>query len=383
MKKAVLIIIIIFLCFSLFLFFDDKDEKNNEEDFFSNFMKSETDENFLKAVEKREFKFPEDHGIHKGFQTEWWYFTGNLKSVNNKRFGYQFTLFRSQLNPEKTEKDSLFSSNALYMAHLAVTDADSKKFYYFEKFARENPNNAYVKQQPFKAEIDGWKFYETDNEQGKLENLKLEAKKENISLDLNLKITKPFVLQGDEGLSQKSKGKGNASYYYSATRINTKGSINIKENEYKVEGSSWLDREWSTSALSEEQEGWDWFAIHLNDNTEIMFYNLRLKSKKRDKLSKGVYVYTDGNYEKIEANELVLETKDKWKSPKGGVYPSGWVMKIPEHNIRLDITPLIKNQELDFFIRYWEGAVNVSGTKDGKKIEGSGYVELTGYADNK
>jgi predicted secreted hydrolase len=344
-------------------------------------MKKENDTTgFLKALEKIKFEFPKDHGLHKGFQTEWWYFTGNLKTDDNKLFGYQFTIFRSQLKPKQEKREASFASNAVYMAHLALTDAENNKFYYFDKFSRENEENTFVKFNPFRAEIDGWKVFENDNDFEKLENLKIKAKEEKIELDLDLKIVKPFVFQGDEGLSQKGKGIGNASYYYSATRISTKGKIKINKNEYIVSGDSWLDREWSTSALSENQEGWDWFSIQLNDFSEIMIYNLRQKSGQKDPLSKGVIVFENGNYKKLDSGDFIIEVKDRWESPRGGVYPSEWKVKIPKYKIELELKPLMKDQELNFFIRYFEGAVKVLGFKNGNKISGAGYVELTGYA---
>lgn len=380
MKKVLAaILIIIFIC-AVFIIRQDS-KTTDSTDYFEDFMKKETDTaGFLKAVDKIKFQFPRDHGIHEGFQTEWWYFTGNLKTDDNKKFGYQFTIFRSQLKPEQEKRNASFAANAVYMAHLALTDAENKKFYYFDKFSRENEKNTFVKLKPFRAEIDGWKVFENDNDFQKLENLKIMAKEQNIELELDLKIVKPFVFQGDEGLSQKGKGIGNASYYYSATRISTKGTIKINNNEYIVSGNSWLDREWSTSALSENQEGWDWFSIQLDDFSEIMFYNLRLKSGQKDPLSKGVIVFENGNYKKLDADDLIIEIKDRWESPRGGVYPSKWKVKIPEHKIELELKPLIKNQELNFFIRYFEGAVSVEGLKNGNKISGAGYVELTGYA---
>ncbi|MGE4519258.1 MAG: lipocalin-like domain-containing protein [Desulfobacteraceae bacterium] len=380
MKKVLAaILMIIFIC-AVFIIRQDS-KTTDSTDYFEDFMKKETDTaGFLKAVDKIKFQFPRDHGIHEGFQTEWWYFTGNLKTDDNKKFGYQFTIFRSQLKPKQEKRNASFAANAVYMAHLALTDAENKKFYYFDKFSRENEKNTFVKLNPFRAEIDGWKVFENDNDFQKLENLKIMAKEQNIELELDLKIVKPFVFQGDEGLSQKGKGTGNASYYYSATRISTKGTIKINKNEYIVSGNSWLDREWSTSALSENQEGWDWFSIQLDDFSEIMFYNLRLKSGQKDPLSKGVIVFENGNYKKLDADDFIIEIKDRWESPRGGVYPSKWKVKIPKYKIELELKPLIKDQELNFFIRYFEGAVSVEGLKNGNKISGAGYVELTGYA---
>lgn len=375
MKKSFFAFII-----ALFIFMPDCFAEQTGDNFFESFMKQETSsKGFLKALDQRKFIFPQDHGVHKGFQTQWWYFTGNLSTVSGRRFGYQFTIFRSQLNPLEKPLKSSFSSNAVFMVHFTVTDIKENRFYFFEKFARENENNAFVKNMPFNANIDGWQLVENDDDFTKLENLRLTAGEDNISLDLNLKFLKPFVLQGNNGLSIKGSGKGNASYYYSETRIESKGVIKIGNESFDISGFSWLDREWSTSALSDDQTGWDWFSMQLNDFTEIMFYNLRLKNGKTDPLSQGVFVFKNGSYIKLLSEDVVLKPLDKWLSPKGGVYPSGWNLKVSKLDLDLNITPFSKNQELDFFIRYWEGAVFIEGFSKGQKVKGSGYVELTGY----
>lgn len=378
-KKISLIAMVILVFFTLLYKSNEKGFEKKEKSYFSSLMKSESDKGFLRAIDKREFDFPKDHGLHRGFQTEWWYFTGNFKTKDQRRFGYQFTIFRSQLKPKKDERESFFSSNAIYMGHFTITDVKNRKFYYFQKLSRENSENTYVKLNGFEVNLDGWRVYENDKDFSKLENLRLEAKKDEIDLNIEMKIVKPFVLQGEKGLSQKSRGDGNASYYYSATRIESVGTLKIKNETFNIKGLSWMDREWSTSALSKDQQGWDWFSIHLSDNIDLMFYNLRLKSGKMDNLSKGILVFEDGKYTKLDSSMVDIKVLDKWKSPNGGEYPSGWLLKIIDKDLEIKIEPFVKNQELNFFIRYWEGAVNVSGTYKGKKVRGSGYVELTGY----
>lgn len=385
MRKYILILILSLLLVSGFIYFKGKTDIRpvDENSYFSEFMKSEPDKNFYRAMKKREFKFPEDHGLHEGFQTEWWYFTGNLETEDKRKFGYQFTIFRSQLKPEKLkeERPSSFASNAVYMGHFTITDIKKEKFYFFEKFSRENKENTYVKKMPFALNLDGWQVFENDEDYSKLENLKLHVSHEGLGLSLKMEILKPFVLQGDEGLSQKSHGKGNASYYYSATRIMSSGTIEIKDEKFKVSGFSWLDREWSTSALSEDQEGWDWFSFHLDDGTDFMFYNLRFKNGEKDPLSKGVYVFKDGSSKKLGADDVEIIVEDLWESPRGGAYPSRWTIKIPDLDLVMEVKPFVKNQELDFFIRYYEGAVGIKGSYKGKKIKGRGYIEMTGYAE--
>jgi predicted secreted hydrolase len=209
--------------------------------------------------------------------------------------------------------------------------------------------------------------------------INLKAKTDKAEINFSLEAIKPLVLQGDDGLSQKGKQPGNASYYYSYTRLKTNGKIILDGKEFSVEGFSWMDREWSTSALSEDQKGWDWFALQLDDNTEIMYYQMRRNDGSPDVFSKGVLVDESGKSQLIKKDNVDLKVIDYWEGPNGEKYPSGWRINIAEKEIDLTITPAIKNQLMDVAVRYWEGSVKIEGTKSGSKTIGRGYVELTGY----
>jgi len=371
----------IFSLVVLFFACDDKKVIDSEKGVsLSKAMGEVADEDFSKAVEKRKFIFPDDHGPHPEFRTEWWYFTGNLVSDDGKEFGYQFTIFRTALSKEKSERNSEWNSNQIYMAHFAVTDIDENKFYFDEKFSRDGNNLAGAQASPFKVWVEDWQIIQIQNEVlFDLPIINVRAKTENFEIDFILESVKPFVLQGDEGLSQKGKQPGNASYYYSYTRLKTEGKIILEGKEFFVNGFSWMDREWSTSALSEDQKGWDWFALQLDDNTEIMYYQMRKNDGTPDIFSKGVFVDETGSSQLIKKDAVVLKVTGYWESPDGEKYPSGWNLRIPSKEIDLKITPTVKNQLMDVAIRYWEGSVKIEGTKSGSKTTGRGYVELTGY----
>ena len=338
------------------------------------------DENFDKAILKRKFIFPEDHGPHKGFRTEWWYFTGNLSSTDNKKFGYQLTIFRTSLSSEKNSGTSEWSSNQIYMAHFTVTDISNDKFYFDEKFSRDGNELAGAQSEPFKVWLEDWQIIESENRAAfDLPVINVKAKTDNAEINFILESTKPVVLQGDEGLSRKGSQPGNASYYYSYTNLRTEGKIYIEGKEMNVNGNSWMDREWSTSALSEDQKGWDWFALQLDDSTEIMYYQMRKKDGSPDNFSNGVIVNKSGDTDKLSKEDVELIVTDNWKSPSEDNYPSGWNLKIPSRNIDLNIKPAVSDQLLNVTIKYWEGSVNIEGTKNNSKITGRGYAELTGY----
>jgi len=338
------------------------------------------DEGFDKAINKIKFNFPEDHGPHPGFKTEWWYFTGNLTSKDNKKFGYQFTIFRSALSKTETARNSEWNSNQIYMSHFAVTDISDNEFFFEERFSREGNKLAGAQSAPFKVWLEDWQISETgDGESFGLPDLNIKAKNDKAEINFKLKSVKPAVLQGDSGLSQKGNQTGNASYYYSYTRLKTEGKIILDGKEFEVSGYSWMDREWSTSALSEDQKGWDWFALQLDDSTELMYYQMRKNDGSPDIFSKGILIGKDGTSRAVKKEELILEVTDNWTGPSGEKYPSGWRMKIPSMNIDFKITPSVKDQLMNVSIRYWEGSVMIEGTKNNSKVSGRGYAELTGY----
>lgn len=336
---------------------------------------------FAKAVDPINFNFPTDHGPHEKFKTEWWYFTGNLTTATNKKFGYQFTIFRTSIIPDSLTTHSNWRSNQIYMGHFAVTDITNDKFYFNEKFSRNGNNLAgAVIDNYFHVWLEDWEIKQTgDSVYYDLPKLKINAKMENAKINIFLKAKKPKILQGDNGLSQKGSEIGNASYYYSYTRLETKGTITLNNSEYEVNGNSWMDREWSTSALGTDQVGWDWFALQLNDNTELMYYQMRKIDGTADNFSKGVIVDSLGNKISFGKEDIILKVNDYWTSPLGTKYPSGWLLEIPKRNLSLTIKPALKNQFMDVAVKYWEGSVEVSGLKNGENIFGRGYVELTGY----
>lgn len=345
-------------------------------------LKTDDTAGFARVLEPRPFSFPEDHGPHKNYKIEWWYFTGNLKGDDNNHYGYQLTFFRLGLRAKPAQRLTDWGTNSLYMANFAVTDVKNKKFYHFERFSREAIGLAGSTSKPFRVWLEDWNV---TGKGGDGVNMRLHAREDSFQLDLECSSTKPIILHGDQGFSRKGDGPGNASYYYSLTRLQTEGSLKIDGKTFQVSGTSWMDREWSTSALEKEQQGWDWFSLQLSDNREIMFFHLRRKDGSIDPHSSGTMINPEGDSRPLSLAEVKIEVLDQWASPlDGSLYPSRWRLTIPGEDVSLEITPFLKNQELDTTaIRYWEGAVRVSGRTGDKPVNGVGYVELTGYAGNK
>jgi len=360
------------------------------------------------ALEPREFVFPSDHGPHPAFRTEWWYVTANLDGVDGRRFGVQFTLFRSALAPAGRElvmpegddppvrfpgttassgEASPWSTRQVYMGHLAVTDVRGDAFHEAERFTRGSTGLAGGTADPLRIWMDDWGLrgggaMDPDAPTaGPVFPLTVRADADPVAVQLELTPAKPLVLQGERGLSQKGPEPGNASFYYSFTRLEASGTVTVDGVPHAVTGSAWLDREWSTSALSDEQVGWDWFALQLEDGRDLMVYRLRRADGTTDPLSEGVQVLQDGTALRLEADDFVLTELGRWRSPLDGtVYPSGWRIQVPDEGLDLEVIPVREDQELNVSVRYWEGAVDVRGTGASEGVAGRGYVELTGYS---
>lgn len=332
---------------------------------------------FAQALEPRPFRFPEDHGPHPAFRNEWWYFTGNLEAPEGRPFGFQLTFFRTRLTPEAPERPSRWAADQVYMAHLAVTDVAAGRFAAFEAFRREALGLAGARGAPFRVWLDAWEARGTGES---ATPMRLAAVREGTGAELTLEPLKPLVLQGEAGLSRKGPGTGDASYYYSWTRLAARGRIWAAGRAYPVEGLAWMDREWSTSALGEDQEGWDWFALQLSGRRELMVYRLRRRDGSDDRFTSGVLVDSDGSTLRLERDDFEMTVLDRWQSPDSGIlYPARWRLEVPDRELDLTVEPLLADQELDLIVRYWEGAVAVRGSWGAEAVTGSGYVELTGY----
>ncbi len=337
---------------------------------------------FARALAPRAFVFPRDHGPHPEYKHEWWYVTGNLEAEGERHFGFQLTFFRIGLAPHARAGDSAWGTSQVYMAHFALTDVAAERFYGRERFSRAGAGLAGASTDRFRVWLEDWSMEAPSAQSSGHEGirLKLRAGTDGAAIDLSAEATKPVVLQGERGLSRKSETAGNASYYYSVTRMRTTGVITVEGKRFCVRGLSWLDREWSTSALDRTQVGWDWFALQLDDGRDLMFYRLRRGDGTVDPLSRGTLVRADGATQMLAPQDLELEVSGYWQSPHTQVrYPNAWRLALPAERLSLRLTPYLADQELRLSVRYWEGAVRISGTSDGRTLNGSGYVELTGY----
>jgi predicted secreted hydrolase len=333
------------------------------------------------------FSFPRDHGAHPDFKIEWWYFTGNL-TTDGKDYGYELTFFRHGVDQPQTEKNpSRWAIRDLYFAHFALTDGEGKRFYHTDKISREAIGKAGAQTDRLEVWVDRWRaIQKPDGTIHLLAEAEGEVEEGSWKINLLLNPDKPLVVHGTGGISRKGGEPGQASHYLSFTRLQTKGTLSINGKEKSVSGLSWMDHEFSSSMLNENQVGWDWFSIQMEDGREVMLYQIRTVDGGKDPFSSGTMIEPDGTARPLPAEAFTLTPLRNWKSKKsGGDYPVAWRIEIPSERLILVSEPLLDNQELitskSTRVAYWEGASRFRGTNDGKSIEGKGYIEMTGYAE--
>lgn len=323
------------------------------------------------------YAFPRDHAAHPPDRIEWWYYTGNLEARDGRRFGYQLTFFRTGVVFEPVNP-SRWSVRDLYMAHLAVSDIERKEFHSFERINRAGIGWAGADTHVYRVWNEDWEA-RLDGE-----DHILKAFEGDYQLELRLTPEKAEVIHGENGISRKGAAAGNASHYYSVTRLRTRGRLVVGNEAFDVEGSSWMDHEFGTSFLEQGQVGWDWFSIQLSDGRDLMLFELRRADGSIDSHSSGTLIDANGRAIHIPSGEFSLTPARPWRSEaSGATYPTLWQIEIPRYGLSLSVSAAFSNQELSTpestGVTYWEGSVRVEGTSNGSRAQGQGYLEMTGY----
>ncbi len=319
-----------------------------------------TAEGFTNPIPNTGFDFPLDHGPHDDYRVEWWYLTANLKGEDETPYGIQWTLFRTARSPN--EKNGWFS-NQIWFAHAAITTPN--EHFTTERFARGGIGQAGVNADPFEAWIDEWKLGGES-----FDELSLNAAGPNFSYNMSLEAEGPLVFHGDKGYSVKSS-EGQASYYYSQPFFKIKGTLTLPEEDINVEGDAWLDREWSSQPLSENQLGWDWFSLSFDNGSKLMGFQLRQTDGL--KFSSSSWIEVDGSTTSYRDNEFTAEAVNI-SSIYDKKIPTEWRIKLKDRDLNVTVKALNPNSWMDLSIPYWEGPVYVYGSHTGR-----GYLEMTGY----
>jgi predicted secreted hydrolase len=346
------------------------------------------DENaYLSVTGPCNLEFPRDHGDHPGYRTEWWYYTGNLRTADGDRYGFQLTFFRRQLSPPPAEdkwpsRPSAWRTSQVYLAHAAVSDINGRQHRYSEDAARAALGMAGVDRRARSTKI----FLKNWSVQIEALHHRIKVSAADFSYELTFTPAKPLVLHGQDGYSPKGATPERASCYYSFTRLEGQGRITVGGRTVAVSGTAWMDHEFSTDLLEPGITGWDWFSLQLFDNTEIMVFLLRTVTGGLHPASSGTFIHTDGSTRHLAFDAIRMEVLDTWHSKKSAArYPARWRLQLLPLSFDAEITSNLPDQEMHTTVTtgvtYWEGSVSVAGTKANLPVKGEGYVELTGYAE--
>jgi len=326
------------------------------------------------------FVFPRDHGAHLAYQSEWWYFTGHLRSRRGHRFGFELTIFRFGLRagrPHFAPGSSHWHASDVFPAHFAITDVSDGKFVHDERFVRDALGMGGASTRTLNVHAGDWSVRGVDP-------IHLHAVSGSNGIELVLRADKPPAINGEGGISRKGACSSCASHYYSITRLASSGTLVVGGTRYAVDGESWMDHEYGSDELQSNQRGWDWYALQLNDGRELMLYVLRQKDGGVTPQSSGSLVARDGRVRHLQLGDFQTQALGTWKSPAtGAVYPSGWRVRVPSEGLDVTVTPLLRDQELvdsQLHVAYWEGDCDLRGVDRSHPVRGAAYVELTGYA---
>ena len=359
-----------------------RDVRQVGQDLFSGIFETLADsaDTLRNGTEHDEVDLPRDLAAHRDAQTEWWYYTGHAQTSTGREFGFELVFFK-----RRTDLDSIsivplrLLGNPFYFAHFAITDITGETFRYCH---RKTANGildfpASMSETHYHLRIGDWSVREASGSHSLRATID-----DDVVFEATLTPAKPVVLNGRNGVSFKDEGE--ASRYFSYTRLKVEGDLTIEGGAEHFTGTAWMDREFGTWKPTENQKGWDWFSIQLDNDVDLMCYQLRNGLGETSPFSSGTLVESDGEYASLNSSDFSIEVLENWTSPKtGAAYPSKWLLKVPGRNLELEITPVIADQELDTrgstMIVYWEGSCRVAGTADGSPVIGKAYVELVGY----
>ena len=332
---------------------------------------------YAPALPGYHYEFPRDHFSHPDYQTEWWYYTGNLRAKDGHRFGFELTFFRQGVS--RTPGTSPWNVNDVYMAHLALSDVNGARYYSVERLNRAGPGIAGIDTSSGLVWNGNWQTQIRPNTHH------LRGIGDDFSFDLVVDPQKQPVIHGMDGVSQKAEGVGHASHYISFTRMKSNGTVELRGKQYQVDGDTWMDHEFFSEPAGGDEVGWDWLSVQLDDNSELMLYRLRHKDGSIDPYSSGTYVDNQGKTLHLTLHDFTMTPAGAtYKSTKtGAIYPIAWSVTVPELKLQFDISTPLQSQEFvsRFGPSYWEGAIDINGQHDDKPVRGTGYLEMTGYSN--
>ena len=342
------------------------------------------------------YRFPRDHFGHPAFESEWWYYTGNLFTASGRHFGFELTFFRRGRDLAGGTADrtaggtgaaqpSAWDLDQVYLAHFAITDTDGERHVIHERLNRAGPGIAGADPERRRIWNGNWSVEWRRGDEARPVQA-LAAMHRDAALHLVLEPRKPVVVHGREGVSRKVAGDPRAvSHYLSFTRMAAAGTLTMEGEAFAVTGSAWMDHEFFSDYLTEHKVGWDWMSVQLDDGTDLMLFGIRDAQGGYGPDTFGTFVDAGGGVHPIEPGGVAFRSGRRWRSAATGAeYPVEWQVAVPGLDLRLDVRPRLDAQEVftgqGILPAYWEGAVRFTGERRGRPVAGVGYLEMTGYA---
>ncbi|MEM7343514.1 MAG: lipocalin-like domain-containing protein [Chloroflexota bacterium] len=311
--------------------------------------------------------FPKDFGAHPAYKTESWAYYGQLVDEQGNRYGLQFSIFRFGLTPGITQRASEWSTNQIYVASFSLTQVSDQTFTQAERFSRGNNRLAGVETNPYRVWLEDWSVSEIGPD-----TFQINIRTPTISLDVQMTPTKPAILPTAQSLLNPEEG-----YAYTLSSNSTTGTITVGGEPISVTGHLWHHHRWGKlENLTQEELGWDWFSLSLDNNQELTYFATRRQDGTPNPDSIEIILIDEkGVPKRLSPAAISLTSSSQWESLRTQAqYPTSWTLDIPDEGLKLSITPTLVDQELDGLAPRWVGLVTVEGTSTGH-----GYIELTGY----
>jgi predicted secreted hydrolase len=346
------------------------------------------------ALPPRAMAFPRDHGAHPDLRTEWWYITGALRDASGRAFGFQVTFFRSRVDGTEGLRSRL-AARQLVFAHAAITDVANDRLWHDQRIARAGSGGVIAATDDADLRLRDWRLWR----EGGRWRARIEAAE--FQLELDARPTQPVLLQGQAGLSRKGPDPIQASYYYSEPQLAARVRLRLvgaasgpssasattgasappaTPQTFALDGTAWMDHEWSEALLHPRAVGWDWIGMNLEGGGALTAFRLRTQA--------GETLWDGGSLRSAEGTTRIFEPGETrwqplrhWTSPRTQTrYPVQWQVDTPagRHVVR----PRLDDQELDSRgstgAVYWEGLSELLDPSG--RVVGQGYLEMTGYA---
>ncbi len=338
---------------------------------------------FARVAPGYSFEFPRDHFGHPEFESEWWYYTGNLFTASGRHFGFELTFFRRARTVD-AQPPSAWDLDQVHLAHFVVTDTDGGRFVVAERLNRAGPGIAGADAGTRRIWNGNWSVEWRPGDEARPAQA-LTAMHRDAALRLVLEPAKPVVVHGREGVSRKVAGDPRAvSHYLSFTRMAASGTVAVGDEEFTVTGRAWMDHEFFSDSLTEGKAGWDWMSVQLDDGADLMLFGIRDVRGGYGPDTFGTFVDANGGVRPIGPGGVTFRPGRRWRSGATGTeYPVEWRVAVPDLDLWLDVRPRLDAQEVftahGVLPAYWEGAVRYRGEREGRPVAGVGYLEMTGY----